>query len=349
LAPSLALLALLLAGSVAGSQAPREIDPSEYRERSVEELVDVVAPVALYPDSLLGHVLAASTRPNEIAEALERLEANDGKPDEHDPVLQELDSQVQALLPFTDVLSMLNQYPDWTRELGDAMAFQEKDVLEAVQVFRKKAKAAGNLESGDEMKVIVEQQAIRIEAPSPEVVYVPVYQPAKVVVQQPDPVVSFAVGVAVGSFIWHGWRWGWGGCYWRSGVCISFGGGRWYPPPYYRPVYRPPHWRPPPPHYRPPGYRPPGHRPPGHRPPVARPPVHRPPSGQRPPETRPPGQRPTRPVPGTRPANTQRRTPNHRSGGAFQGVQRGSSVRRDSARGRVSRGRAPAARGGRRR
>ncbi len=100
--------------------------------------------------------------------------------------------------------------------------------MTAIQAFRKKAHEAGNLETTEQQTIIVEQKVIRIEPASPEVIYVPVYQPQTVVVASPTPVITFAAGVVVGAWLWGGRPWGyWGGCHWHRNYCGGYGGGRW--------------------------------------------------------------------------------------------------------------------------
>lgn len=300
----------LLAGNLALILAPKARAADDPEPYSAEELQEIVGPVALYPDSLLGHVLPASTMPDQVATALERLAANDGVFDENDEGLMALDENIQALLPFPDVLELLQDNDEWRAELGYAVVVQEGDVLDAIQAFRKKADESGNLQSDDHMTVTMDGPTILIQQADPQVVYVPVYEPAQVIIRQPAPVLTFTAAVLVGSFIWHGWGWGWGRPYYRSRYLGGRHGNRWhhhhgrppYRPPHrpHRPVYRPKPNRPRPPSGNRPGsgWRPdrPGNgRPPsGNRPGSgSRPPGGRPPAGNRPPGGRPPaGNRP---------------------------------------------------------
>lgn len=365
----------LLAGNLALIIAPKASTQDTTADLyTADELRDIVGPVALYPDSLLGHVLAASTMPEQISTALSRLEANNGVPDENDGELAALDENIQALLPFQDVLELLQDNQDWRAELGYAVSVQQGDVLDAIQAFRQSAEESGNLQSNDHMTVTRDGTTILIQQADPQVVYVPVYQPAQVIVRQPEPVLTFTAGILVGSFIWSGWRWGWGRPYYRSRYLSGRRGHRWR---YrgYRPM-RPPH-RPNRPHrpvFRPKPNRPrPPHRPGGNRPGSGwrpnRPGGGRPPSGNRPkPDLRPPGGRPpagNRPKPGggnrpgsglkpgggrpgsrpsARPALRPAPRPGisaRKKGGAFEGIARGhKSSRRASNRGSMSRGKA---------
>ena len=179
---------------------------------SPEELEQVVAPIALYPDSLLAQVLMASTYPLEVVEAARFAEENPSLKDEAlDQALQgkTWDPSVKSLVSFPQVLTMMNEKLDWTQKLGDAFLAQQKDVMDAVQRLRARAHAEGNLESTKEQKVIVEQApptevtvqqaptevvveqapptVIVIEQTNPQVVYVPTYNPTVVYGPWPYP------------------------------------------------------------------------------------------------------------------------------------------------------------------
>jgi hypothetical protein len=214
---------------------------------SSEEIEQVIAPIALYPDSLLAQVLMASTYPLEVVEAARFQKENpDLEGDALDRALQDKtwDASVKSLVAFPQVLTMMNEKLDWTQKLGDAFLAQQSDVMDGVQRLRAKAKAEGNLESNEQQKVIVEpapapppevvvQQApptqtiIKIEPASPQVVYVPTYNPTVVYGYWPYPayppyyyyppgyvagasLISFGIGMAVGASLWGGCHWGWG-------------------------------------------------------------------------------------------------------------------------------------------
>ena len=172
---------------------------------SQEELDQLLAPVALYPDTLLMQVLVAATYPLEVVaserfirgnpnlkgEALTRAAANKG-----------WDASVVSLLQFPSVLAMMNDKLDWTQELGDAFLAQQADVMDTVQGLRARAQQAGNLQSTPQQNVVVQEKIIIIEPPRSQVVYVPYYNPTLV----------------YGSWWWPA-RPPW----------------YWVPPPYYRP------------------------------------------------------------------------------------------------------------------
>lgn len=154
-----------------------QADDQKFRH---EELVQMLAPIALYPDSLVADILMASTYPLEVVEAERWLRDNtELKGDALYEALRDKswDPSVKALCNFPDVLLAMSDKLDQTRKLGDAFLVQEDEVMATVQELRQKAEEQGNLKSTEEQKVIVEREVIRIEPASPEVVYVPVYDP----------------------------------------------------------------------------------------------------------------------------------------------------------------------------
>src|SRR6185437_2177807 len=151
---------------------------------SPDQLDDMVAPIALYPDELLGEVLAASTYPLEVVEAWQFVQAN---PNLKGQALidaaqqQDWDPSVQGLVTFPDVLQQLNRDVRWTTDLGNAFLAQQADVMNAVQTMRARAQNAGRLSSNSQEVVNTAydngQSAITIVPANPEVVYVPEYDP----------------------------------------------------------------------------------------------------------------------------------------------------------------------------
>ena len=198
-----------------------------------EEIDQLVAPIALYPDSLLAQTLAASTYPLEIVQAARFVKQNKELKGEKLMAAakdKDWDPSVKAMLEFPDVLLMMDEKIEWTEKLGDAFLDQQRDVMESVQRLRKKAEESGNLKTTKEQKVIVEQETkvIVIEPANPQVVYVPTYNPTVVYGAWPYPAYppypvypygyvataafSFAAGVAIGA-AWGGyggWGCGWG-------------------------------------------------------------------------------------------------------------------------------------------
>ena len=201
-----------------------------------EELESILAPIALYPDALLAQIFMASTYPLEIVEAARWSKAHpDVKGDAVAGAVQKetWDPSVKSLCAFPTVLEKMNEKIDWTQKLGDAFLAQQKEVMQAVQVLRGKAKETGNLKSTKEVTVKEEPapagspapQTIIIESPDPEVVYVPTYNTSTVYGAWGYPYYppysyyppgyaygaafwSFTAGVIVGGAIWGNCNWG---------------------------------------------------------------------------------------------------------------------------------------------
>ena len=184
------------------------------------QLDQLVAPIALYPDSLLAQVLIASTYPLEVVQADRFAKSNKGlKGDKLQAALgkQDWDASVKALVSTPTVLAMMNDKLDWTEKLGDAVLAQQADVMDAVQRLRSAAQSNGKLESSKQQTVRTEQQAdkqvIVIEPTSPETVYVPYYDPAVVYGNWPYPqyppyYFPPAPGYVVGGALARGLAWG---------------------------------------------------------------------------------------------------------------------------------------------
>jgi hypothetical protein len=202
---------------------------------SPEQLQNLVAPIALYPDTLLSQILVAATYPIEVVEAQQWLQQNrnlKGQPLMDAARQQNWDPSVQALVPFPDVLTRLNQDIRWTTDLGNAFLAQQPDVMKAVQELRAKAQANGKLQTTPQENVTTQtengQTAIDIAPPEPGVVYVPVYNPEWVwgppVFGYYPPLFypgigvgfSFLPGIDLGFYfgggwgLWGGFGWGWG-------------------------------------------------------------------------------------------------------------------------------------------
>ncbi|HET9734991.1 MAG TPA: DUF3300 domain-containing protein [Burkholderiales bacterium] len=203
---------------------------------SKEQIEQLVAPIALYPDALVAQVLMASTYPLEVVQAARWSKANPkvtGKALEDAMLKQPWDASVKSLTATPQVLEMMNDKLDWMQKLGDAFLAQQKEVLDGVQRLRAKALAEGNLKSGKEQKITTDQEAgttvIKIEPTNPEVVYVPVYNPTVVYGVWPYPAYppyyyyppyyaggvffAFSVGIVIGSAWWGGCHWGGGNVY----------------------------------------------------------------------------------------------------------------------------------------
>lgn len=156
---------------------------------SAAELETLVGPIALYPDDLLAIVLPASTYPLEVVQAVRFLEAVDAnsslEPDES------WDDSVVALLNYPDVLRMMNDDIDWTWRLGEAVVAQQPELITAIESFRDRAYAAGNLKSDEHQTVTVDDGVIEIDPVGDDVIYVPYYEPAQVVTVSPRPVYHY--------------------------------------------------------------------------------------------------------------------------------------------------------------
>lgn len=196
-----------------------------------EELSQMVAPIALYPDSLLAQVLVGATFPLEIVEADRWVKQNKNlKGDQLSAATDKMqwDLSVKALVPFPAVLAMMSEKIEWTQNLGNAFLAQQQDVMNTVQSLRAKAQSAGNLKTTSEQQVIVQDKTIVIQPANPTVVYVPSYNPAVIYGAWPYPAyppypyypyggvfaagaIGFAAGVAVGAAWNGGWgHWDWG-------------------------------------------------------------------------------------------------------------------------------------------
>lgn len=200
---------------------------------SQQELDQLAAPIALYPDALLAQVFMASTYPLEVVQAARWVKANPkitGKALEDAMAKQPWDPAVKSLTSVPQVLQQMNEKLDWTQKLGDAFLAQQGDLMDTVQSLRAKADANGNLKTTEQQVVKTETQGTQtiyvVESPKPEVVYVPTYNPSVVYgtwwystppyyMYPPayvyPPGLAFATGVFVGAAIWGGCHWGWGG------------------------------------------------------------------------------------------------------------------------------------------
>lgn len=210
-----------------------QVPSAPVEKQTPEELQQLVAPIALYPDALVSQIFAGATYPTEIVEADRWMQEHPnlkGKDLANAVDQQSWDPSIKALTQFPSVLANMDKNLAWTSALGEAYVNQQEALMDAVQVMRARAKSAGNLKSTEQVKVVTEGQTIIVEPAEPEVVYVPAYDPWIVyggpVVVWPGwypypglyvagPGVSFGVGFAVGlfaGFAWgsHGWGCDWG-------------------------------------------------------------------------------------------------------------------------------------------
>lgn len=192
---------------------------------TMPQLESMVSSIALYPDSLLSQMLMAATYPLEVAEASNWLRNNThlkGDALQNSLKPQTWDNSVKSLVSFPDALNMLGNNLSWTQKLGDAYLAQPKDLMQAVQALRAKARQSGNLQSNQQVAVSSDAQSNIIIVPAnPQVVYVPTYNPMVVyggwpyAAYPPYPVynpawglMSFGIGMAVGAALWSTPHWG---------------------------------------------------------------------------------------------------------------------------------------------
>src|SRR5277367_3890020 len=208
----------------------------QYTQQTPEQLQQLVAPIALYPDSLVAQILAASTFPEQVVEADRWVQAH---PDlKGDALGQAVDQQpwdpsVKALTAFPSVLGNMDKNLSWTSSLGDAYYNQQQDVMDAVQEMRQRAQQSGNLKSTPQQTVSTQGTTVVIQPADPAVVYVPAYNPWLVYggpigpwpgwypypgIWYGGPYLSFGIGFGIGWYGGFGWGWNnwgfnWGGRY----------------------------------------------------------------------------------------------------------------------------------------
>lgn len=204
-------LALAFAASTAFAQAPPAAGNAPVF--SQQELDQMLAPIALYPDPLLSQILMAATYPLEIVEAARWASANPGlRADEATRAVaaQPWDPSVKSLVAFPRILALMDQRLDWTQRLGNAVLAQQAQVMDTVQELRRRANNAGNLRSSDQMRVEDQGGSIALEPVNPQIAYVPYYDPLTI----------------YGPWWWPGFPpvyWpAWPGYYVRPGISVGF-------------------------------------------------------------------------------------------------------------------------------
>jgi hypothetical protein len=177
---------------------------SQAQALNPDELTQLVAPIALYPDALVAQILAASTYPAQVSAADQWLRSLGNAAPEQiaagADAQSNWDPSVKALTAFPQVLAMLDRNLQWTTNLGNAYYNQPQDVLQTIQVMRERAEQAGNLQSNPQEEVSDNGGAIDIAPTNPQVVYVPTYNPWGVYGQPVSPYPGFSLIGALGSF-----------------------------------------------------------------------------------------------------------------------------------------------------
>src|SRR5271165_2598996 len=241
------LLAIILVGAVVMATSPSAValpmyeppyQEADQAPLTASDIENIVSPIALYPDQLIAQILGAATYPDQVTAASNWVNSNGGLKDQ--ALMTAVDKQpwdpsVKALTQFPTVLDQMAKNLAWTSALGDAAYNQQKDVMTAIQKLRQEAKAAGNLKTTKEIKVVQESpQTIVIQPANPQVVYVPTYNPTVVYGTPYNPpgystaalvttgLIAFGVGMAIGASVnnhccgggYYGGGWG---CNWHGG------------------------------------------------------------------------------------------------------------------------------------
>jgi hypothetical protein len=240
------LSSLLVLVATPAASARRQADPSppqvEAAQQTSGQLQQLVAPIALYPDNLVGQVLAAATYPAQVVQAERWMQAHLGL--KGTDLAQAVDQQpwdasVKALTEFPKVLANMDKNLAWTSALGDAYINQQQDVMNAIQTMRQRARSSGNLQTTTEQTVTDQGQTIVIQPADPQIVYVPEYDPwacyGGMVPIWPGwapypglylagPGIEFGVGYGFGFYTGFGWGWnGWGVDWQRHDVMFNHG------------------------------------------------------------------------------------------------------------------------------
>jgi hypothetical protein len=214
-------------------EPPTNETPAQPALQSPDQLQSLVAPIALYPDSLVAQILSGATYPTQIVEAERWLQQNrnlQGQDLANAVNQQPWDPSVKALTAFPSVLANMDQNLSWTQALGDAYYNQAQDVMDAVQAMRQKAEQAGHLKSTPQQVVTNNGPDIVIQPANPDIVYVPTYDPW-LIYGPPIPVwpgfvfgglwvnqpfFGFGVGINLGFWRPFGWGWPAWGFNWRG-------------------------------------------------------------------------------------------------------------------------------------
>ena len=245
---------------------PAAVAQAGATEFNVEQLDAMLAPIALYPDELLTQTLMASTYPLQVVAASRWLAEDNNKDLKGDALAKALESEtwdpsVKSLIPFPQVVAMMNDNLEWTQQLGYAMASQQAAVLGSIQRLRRQAKKAGSLKTTEQQRVVVQEDNVVIQPANPETVYVPVYNPTEAYgewpypsyppVYMPPPPAYYPPGYALGAGLAFaagvavvGGLWGWARPAWNTGN-VAINAGRYNNINVNRPPIRSATWRPP--------------------------------------------------------------------------------------------------------
>src|SRR5260370_24266182 len=164
----------------AAAQPAAAVQGEAGRQESSEQLQQLVAPIALYPDALVAQILAASTYPTQIVEADRWMQQHSdlkGESLAQAVNQQSWDPSVKALTQFPSVLANMDKNLSWASSLGDADVSQQQPVLDALPTMRRRAQQARNLKTSPQENVTTQGRTIVIQPANPEVVYVPAYDP----------------------------------------------------------------------------------------------------------------------------------------------------------------------------
>jgi hypothetical protein len=229
--------AIIIAFIPVSAQAQRVIingdnfqDANSYTQQQLDQML---APIALYPDALLAQILMASTYPLEVVEANRWLQQPANAALKGDGLAAALerqpwDASVKSLAAFPNLINMMDGNLEWTEDLGDAFLENQAGVMDSVQRLRWKAQLAGTLKSTPQQSVLFQNQDIIIEPANPQIVYVPSYDPSVIygnwpypdyppfyfsppanVVYYDRPLVNFGLGIVTASSLWAWDHWDW--------------------------------------------------------------------------------------------------------------------------------------------
>src|SRR5690348_5408782 len=231
-------VAIIFLASITATPVLAQSQPPASPPETAAQLDQLMAPIALYPDELVGDILMASTYPLEVVQAARWVQDPKNAKLKGDRLTAALQSQdwdpsVKSLVPFPSILGMMNDRLDWMQKTGDAFLSRQAEVMDAVQRLRRQAQAAGTLKSTPQQVVTDQNQTITIEPANPNVVYPPVYDPTVVYGAWPypdappyyfPPPADFAFGAPDFPGWWWGPVveigffepfWGWGHCDWH--------------------------------------------------------------------------------------------------------------------------------------